>query len=114
MPLDTNFTNDYRNYILQDSESVFLISENENVINSSCIQGITFEELVSGEAEKIENVCVESEKNVYCIYTSGSTGHPKGCFVNQNGIANYTQWVNMNITVRRSRQSGVARATCPD
>ena len=23
-------------------------------------------------------------------------------------------WAGMNITVRRSRQSGVARATCPD
>ena len=26
----------------------------------------------------------------------------------------YSQYIYVNITVRRSRQSGVARATCPD
>ena len=42
----------------------------------------------------------------------------EGDFKNQEyGTENYlTNWpmLYMNITVRRSRQSGVARATCPD
>ena len=31
----------------------------------------------------------------------------------QSGLSDY-HWCLVNITVRRSRQSGVARATCPD
>ena len=40
------------------------------------------------------------------------------CVGTSDGIASYRSMENyisqMNITVRQSRQSGVARATCPD
>ena len=36
------------------------------------------------------------------------------CHENDIAVSTFYNWVSLDITVRRSRQSGVARATCPD
>lgn len=81
MPVDPAYPKDRIDYMLSDSNAVYLINE-DNVCD-----------FITDKADN-PSVKVKSDDCCYCIYTSGSTGKPKGTLICHYNVVNYT---NKNI-----------------
>ncbi|MBJ8015083.1 non-ribosomal peptide synthetase [Bacillus cereus group sp. N34] len=91
IPIDPEYPIEKKNHILLDSQTQFLLTENENLgevefdgeiislSNSSIIQ----------ESGANLNIMHTSQDLAYVIYTSGSTGLPKGVMIRQNAVHNF-------------------------
>lgn len=92
LPIDKKTPIKRINYMLEDSKTRFLISDNFNEIHvQSCI-GLN-EVLNQKYVESKNKICRGSKGDLcYVIYTSGSTGKPKGCLVKQEGVSDYLNW----------------------
>lgn len=91
LPLEAKTPVNRLNFILSDSQSTALIS-NDILSNSLDFSGerINYAEIpVSDEAVEQE---IPSSKLAYIIYTSGSTGQPKGVKVGHASLKNYLNW----------------------
>ncbi len=75
MPIDPDYPQDRKEYMISDSNAKFFITENN------------LNEFISDNEEN-PNVKMTSDNYCYCIYTSGSTGKPKGALLYHNGIVN--------------------------
>ncbi|RIU88361.1 non-ribosomal peptide synthetase [Oceanobacillus picturae] len=94
LPIDPSYPIERINYMLQDSESLMLLT------NFEVDDGIKFK----GNITNIKDVDLNlySKENltkinglnnlVYIIYTSGSTGKPKGVMIEHQGLINYIWW----------------------
>ncbi len=100
VPLDEDFPEERKNYILNDTGAKLLIEDNyvesfEKKAIAETVVVINIENLIN----KLENYPTENPKiniglhDVFAIlYTSGSTGYPKGVLVNNIGLINRLQW----------------------
>lgn len=94
LPIDPNYPVERVNYILEDSESIMLIT------NLDIYQNIKYK----GKKIYVNDVNLDlySKENLikinqlkslaYIIYTSGSTGKPKGVMIEHQGLTNYIWW----------------------
>lgn len=90
VPLDPDYPQERLNYILEDTQISFLVSQ------SSLIDKINYsqETILLDKDEKIleqqqisnPDTNVKPENLLYIIYTSGSTGKPKGVMVNHESV----------------------------
>ena len=88
MPIDVNYPEDRKQYMLDDSKAAVVISEekyikevnfnDEIVIYSEAIENIK-------ETTNIENINSQDDM-AYIIYTSGSTGKPKGTMIEHKNV----------------------------
>lgn len=87
VPIDREIPAGRVGYILEDSESKFLLDEVWLAENLAEIMGgsdeFFYPETIVDQAEYIE--CI--------VYTSGSTGNPKGVKINRLGIMNRLYWM---------------------
>lgn len=82
-------------FIINDSNSKFLICQEKKELGSSSCECMTPEAvLLSGRDEIAQHVSVVEQDPAYIIYTSGTTGNPKGVLVGHKSIANYVQWAS--------------------
>lgn len=91
IPIDKSNPIDRLNYIIHDSNSKLLISDEPNAypIDSIDITELDFSQF---STENIDESSLDSR--VYIIYTSGSTGTPKGCQITHKNLANYISWAS--------------------
>ena len=89
LPIDPEYPEDRVSYMLENSESKFvLVNHNtEKYISENCNK-INVEKI---ENNNIENINLKINENtlVYLIYTSGSTGKPKGVRVTNKNLNNF-------------------------
>ncbi len=91
LPLDPSYPQERLGYMLSDSKTPILLTQQKFVesfsqqhIHTVCIE----DALMSAEKENIVDINITSQNLVYVIYTSGSTGKPKGVKVQHQGLVN--------------------------
>ncbi|EDP70118.1 Amino acid adenylation [Flavobacteriales bacterium ALC-1] len=93
IPLDPSYPLQRLNYMLDDSESKFLIST--SIVSSKLSTNATvliLDDLflnLSDFPKKPISIKVDPEDIAYLIYTSGSTGKPKGVAVTHKNLVNF-------------------------
>ncbi|RFP96423.1 amino acid adenylation domain-containing protein, partial [Pseudomonas putida] len=92
VPLDPGYPQDRLVYMLEDSQSILLLSQShlqERLPASFQARTLLVDQLLLDGYEAADPVCVSTPDNLaYCIYTSGSTGNPKGVQIeHRNAVA---------------------------
>lgn len=82
IPLDTNYPQDRIDYIQENSESEYIIT-NRDLVNS-----LKIEDLLDQKDDTFPQVDLTPEDSIFILYTSGSTGKPKGVISTHKGISN--------------------------
>lgn len=97
VPLDPAYPRDRLAFMLEDSESVAVLTE-EGLIDRLPSTGVPVF-CVTRESRTIEAGArhlpfpkVDPESLAYVIYTSGSTGRPKGVEIRHRGLVNLVTW----------------------
>ncbi|NPC91659.1 amino acid adenylation domain-containing protein [Bacillus sp. WMMC1349] len=94
VPIDPAYPRKRIEYILQDSEVNFLLTESEH---QSMLKGIP-QKIVELDTHHFERngmssfVSIQGHDLAYLIYTSGSTGNPKGVMIEHRSLMNLVQW----------------------
>ncbi|MBW7453338.1 amino acid adenylation domain-containing protein [Paenibacillus sepulcri] len=97
LPVDPGLPPDRIHYMLQDSGTSILLTNNEmfHSSNLSRFEGEVIQlnsaSLYTGEDSDLGDLSGPSDL-VYIIYTSGSTGLPKGAMIEHRGLVNYVCW----------------------
>ncbi|MGG0120491.1 amino acid adenylation domain-containing protein [Bacillus paranthracis] len=101
LPIDPNYPKKRIEYVLKDSESKILLSEN------SVVEAIEFdgevidlfnETLFSKDSSNLEKIN-NSDDLVYVIYTSGTTGNPKGAMIEHRSLVNRLNWMQKKYPI---------------
>ena len=82
IPLDSNFAPEKLNYIMENSDSKYIITfeDFENSINPN--------DLIKECDASFPKVNLKPDSVIFLLYTSGSTGKPKGVISTHRGISN--------------------------
>ena len=96
VPIDPQYPDLRQESILNDAKIQLLITDTNQMFNTSFFNGKMFAIDVEFEQEKYEKTAVnlieKSEDLAYVIYTSGSTGKPKGVMIEHQSLVNYLNW----------------------
>lgn len=96
VPIDPNYPEARRQYILSTSTIKLLITDTNHLFDGEDFDGTLFAVDVEFDHTEYSTEPVELESNLdrpaYVIYTSGSTGNPKGVVVSHKSLANYLIW----------------------
>lgn len=90
LPIDPGYPTDRINYMLEDSGSILLLTQ-EQLKNKSGFKGtqLILEDLNTfGKEDRIQETG-SAENLAYVIYTSGSTGKPKGVQIEHRSVNNF-------------------------
>ncbi len=83
VPLDLEYPVERIQYIYENSQADYIITEDESTDVS-----LNIEELLKEENTENPNVEISPDDLVYMIYTSGSTGKPKGVMIGHENACN--------------------------
>jgi amino acid adenylation domain-containing protein len=104
VPLDPNYPKNRISYILEDSDSSFILTNQNNFRQAQELTGgklpiVNFDALQQTDSFREISYKISPDTLAYLLYTSGSTGQPKGVMQNHRNvlhfIRNYTN--NLNI-----------------
>ncbi|WP_247537499.1 non-ribosomal peptide synthetase [Ralstonia pseudosolanacearum] len=95
VPVDPNYPENRRSYILEDSQAHFVIVETAEGVPSGFAERAL---PLSGFAETTQGTRNPSASQdagalAYLIYTSGSTGNPKGVMIEHRSVFNRIEWM---------------------
>ncbi|OAB42666.1 non-ribosomal peptide synthetase, partial [Paenibacillus glacialis] len=91
LPIDPNFPQERINYLLSDSETKLLLTDQIDAVEiESSIELIALDGdyVYEGDGSNLE-LTGSVEDPMYVIYTSGSTGEPKGVVVSHRSLFNF-------------------------
>jgi amino acid adenylation domain-containing protein len=89
MPLDPTYPQGRINYMLEDSQTEFVITskEHEALLGASSVNRMILEDAIENVQAADNIVPVNSPEDMcYIIYTSGTTGNPKGVMVEHENV----------------------------
>lgn len=95
LPLDIHYPEKRINYILENSQAKFLIT-NEQSISKYAYHGeiINITEITFDNLEYITpKIKTRASDLAYIIYTSGTTGKPKGVAIPHKAVCNHMNWM---------------------
>lgn len=96
LPIDPSYPIERINYMLQDSESLMLLTNfevDDEIKFRGSITNIKDLDLSLYSKENLTKIKSLNDL-AYIIYTSGSTGKPKGVMIEHKGLTNYIWWAN--------------------
>ncbi|MFD1888503.1 non-ribosomal peptide synthetase family protein [Paenibacillus wenxiniae] len=108
VPVDPAHPDDRNHYIVQDTRSAFVLTQNEHyhkvhelTAGISTLRGIVpLESIRSDEVIPYNpEIGVLPDDLAYVIYTSGSTGKPKGTLIAHRGVVNLGQVLNEQFEI---------------
>jgi amino acid adenylation domain-containing protein len=95
VPLDPEYPSDRLNYMLEDANLQYLISQDIYVDRLSDVEHTLLIDDLLSNSDKSTNetpeLTISGESVCYVIYTSGSTGKPKGVMVPHSSVSNFLQ-----------------------
>jgi len=99
LPIDPNYPQERKNYILSDSgtRAVIVSDESNDLLNDNHVKIVNLNkdsESILQQSENLPNAKILSTNICYVIYTSGSTGKPKGTLITHEGLINYLSWAH--------------------
>ncbi|MFN3608091.1 MAG: MupA/Atu3671 family FMN-dependent luciferase-like monooxygenase [Hyphomonas sp.] len=97
VPLDPAYPADRLDFMLEDSQSHFVIIDTPGAQEGVGAQRLAFGELRGGSAGGWRAPDVGPQDLAYLIYTSGSTGRPKGVKVQHGALANFFAAMDVRI-----------------
>ncbi|ATP39510.1 thioester reductase [Solibacillus sp. R5-41] len=104
--LDPTHPNDRNNYIIEDINTSFIISNMDSLQKTKGLQLKTsinillLEDLKTNFVpERFEYVSDSIDDVCYTIFTSGTTGKPKGTLIRQQGVVNLVHYMQENWQV---------------
>ena len=97
IPIDPKYPKNRIKQILEDSDSKFVIINDE--IDFNIENTIDVNELLEEDDDENPNVDVAPDNLCFLIYTSGSTGKPKGVMITHRGISNYIAYDEKNVPI---------------
>ena len=92
LPVDPDYPDDRIRYMLEDSDSKFIITT-ENLLSklnpADDVKVILLDKItLDNQSDENLNLNILPENLAYVIYTSGSTGRPKGTMLTHKGLCN--------------------------
>lgn len=111
IPVDPNYPQARKNYILKDSNVNLVICDSEELQQLSSVKTVLLPSDIEGSTNTFEIPLVESTPKgiAYFIYTSGSTGKPKGVEVTHKNLLNLLLWAGKQFS--KNELSGVLAST---
>ncbi len=92
VPVDPEYPEERIRYILQDSETVLVLTDRELSVDS-----IPVLQLCDEVTEvPLAQVTAQTEDPAYMIYTSGTTGKPKGVMIPNRALSHYMAYASEN------------------
>ena len=90
MPIDPDYPMDRINYMIEDSKTPLILTQEKLKERLVGVNTITFNEEEINEFED-SDLLAENKLNdlAYVIYTSGTTGKPKGVLIKHKNVINY-------------------------
>ncbi len=85
IPMDTEYPKERIDYIYENSQAEYIISNETND------ESIDIKELLTEENTENPNIEIDPDDLAYMIYTSGSTGNPKGVMIRHRNICNLVE-----------------------
>lgn len=89
VPIDPNYPDNRKEFILNDTAARLLISDTTYMFDIGFYEGDLLAIDVEFDAEKYSSTTLDRispETNTYVIYTSGSTGNPKGVLISHDNL----------------------------
>ena len=97
VPLDPAYPQERLAYMLEDSRSPVLLTQQHLVDSLPAHQAevicVDTDETIVQESEENLNTSISGSNLAYVIYTSGSTGRPKGVLISHASIVNHMLWM---------------------
>lgn len=88
LPMHPDYPEDRVNYILKDSNSKLLITDQTINVDLPIITNLENQDLTNYDDSNL-NIDFPSDNLCYIIYTSGSTGNPKGVMLSHYNLINF-------------------------
>ena len=95
LPIDPTYPKERIEYMLKDSGSKILLSQNtlvENVEYDGIVIDLYNNELYKNNSNNLDKINT-SNNLAYVIYTSGTTGNPKGAMIEHSALVNRLLWM---------------------
>lgn len=99
LPIDPSLPEQRINYMLNQSRSGFLLTQNKFVERFTAYLPVQAIDSSKIDAQNTENVGVEvlATDMAYCIFTSGSSGRPKGVMINHRSVINLVKGLEQRV-----------------
>lgn len=110
VPLDASFPLTRLSYIIEDSQTVLIVTNNENLAlaRELAVNGcdlLNIDDIDASITTTNPNIQISADTPAFIIYTSGSTGNPKGVLQNHRNALHYC--MNDTNTLRISPEDRV-------
>ena len=94
VPIDSNYPENRRRYILQDSGAVVLLQQGGTAtVSDTTVRRIDVTDCLAAGCDANPELAKHASDIAYLIYTSGSTGNPKGVMIEHRSAFNRIEWM---------------------
>lgn len=97
IPIDPEYPDERVKYILNDSNTSYILTDNERLVYDDIIN-ININNMDVNENKEVE-FNIKKDSLAYIIYTSGSTGNPKGVMISNQNLVNFIYGINKKINI---------------
>ncbi len=103
LPVDSNYPEARKQYMLQDSGAGFLLHEAATKARPGGCQAVMISLNAWQEASAPYDAAPDTSPQslAYLIYTSGSTGQPKGVMIEQQSLINRLNWMQRRYPIQQ-------------
>lgn len=100
IPIDLNFPEKRKKYIIKDSKLDLIITDDEVIAKEYEVKMFLFnhKNLVTAGKQEI-NVKIKHNDIAYIIYTSGTTGNPKGVMISHKSLIELKQHIELDLQI---------------